>query len=225
MKSIINLIIAIVFFSGTSTGQESSVVGTWYSKDGDDEYVLICQANYIVITNFNKVNTAFYYSSGGSYKAIKDRMIASLEFTTSKHELQHIKTLGQLQYTRSEDKLSIIREDSSKVFLSRVDNGQADLAGVWRLAGQQGELKSLLVISGHRFQRIHFNPKTKELIGSYGGRYEYSDGKYTEHIDFYKKDGDKIGTSVSFTLEVNKTGMVIKGKNEKGEEVEELWKR
>ena len=84
MKSIINLFAAIVFFTSKLAAQEASIVGAWQSKDGDDETVLICQAGYIVITEFNPVNTAFYYSSGGSYKVIKDQLIASLEFTTNK---------------------------------------------------------------------------------------------------------------------------------------------
>lgn len=204
-------------------GQETSIVGAWQSKDGDDETVVICHEGYIVITEFNPVNTAFYYSGGGSYKVTKERLIVSIEFTTNKTELQQAGKKAQLPYSRSGDKLSVTKDDSVKISFIRIDNGSGTLAGVWQLAGKHGELKDLLVLSAGRFQRIQFNAQTKELISCYGGRYDYSDGKYTEHINFYRKDPEKIGKSVSFIVEINKNGMTIKGKNEKGEAVEEEW--
>ncbi len=225
MKSVIKVISAIVFFSGRLAGQETSIVGAWQSQDGDDETVLICQAGYIVIAEFNPVNTAFYYSSGGSYTLTKERLIVGLAFTTNRSEAQQPGEKRQLEYSRLGDKLSITKDDSIKVLFTRIDNGNGMLAGVWQLAGKHGALKDLLILSAGRFQRIHFNTQTNELISSYGGRYDYSDEKYIEHINFYRKDPDKIGKSVSFTVEIHQNRMTIKRKNEKGETVEEEWMR
>jgi hypothetical protein len=225
MKTIIRVFFAILFCSGRLAGQETSIVGAWQSRDGDDETVLICQDGYIVITKFNPVNTAFYYSSGVSYKMMKERLIAGLAFTTDKNELKLAGQKGQLLYSRSGDTLRITKVDSVKILFTRSDDGQGSLAGLWRLAGEQGEIKTLLVLSGTRFQRIRFNEQTKELVSSYGGRYDYRNGMYTEHIDFYRKNPDMIGQSLRFTVEISGSGMKISGKNEKGETVQEDWNR
>lgn len=219
------LISVISLFSPELTKQQTSITGAWLLKDGDDETVFICKDGYILITEYNPINTAFHYSSGGSYQEIKGQLVASLEFTTSKSELQQAKMKGQLIYSISGDKLSITKEDSIKKVLNRVDDGGGAMAGVWKKPGQQGDEKTLLILSGKRFQRIRYNAKTKELISSYGGHYDYNNGKYTEHIEFYRKDPEMIGKTISFAVEIEKDRMTIKGKNEKGEGVEEEWSR
>lgn len=204
--------------------RQTSITGAWISRDGDDETVFICQDNYIIITEYNPVNTAFYYSSGGRSREIKGQLIASLEFTTNKSELQQ-REKGQLIYTAAGNKLSITKDDKTKREFTRIDDGTGNLAGVWKKEAATGDEQTLLILSGTRFQRVRFNAKTRELVSSYGGHYKHSQGNYTEHISFYRKDPDMIGKSVSYTIEIKKDRLTIKGKNEKGEAVEEEWGR
>ncbi len=66
------ILLSLVVISGSFYTPQSSIVGAWHWKAGDDETVLICTNSHIVITEFNQVNTQFVYCSGGGNYTYKD---------------------------------------------------------------------------------------------------------------------------------------------------------
>src|SRR5690606_20826709 len=77
----------------------------------------------------------------------------------------------------------------------QTDNGQAPVAGNWRISGRmeggnmnaipKRDRKTLKLLTGNRFQWMAINPVTKEFFGTGGGTYTFKDGKYTETIEFF----------------------------------------
>ena len=49
------------------------------------------------------------------------------------------------------------------------------------------------ILSGTRFQWIAYHIGTKVFSGSGGGTYTSEQGKYTETIDFFSRDNDRVG--------------------------------
>ena len=225
--AIIPIFLLLAIITGSFTGPQPSITGAWISKNGDDERMMICSGNYIMVAEFNEVNTAFYYAAGGSYKERDGMLVVDFEFSKYKEERENIGMKGGLKYIINGNKVTVLGNDSSKRVLTRVDDGAGALTGVWQLTGRltngkmepvKGDLKTLKIVSGTRFQCVGFNTGTKEFVSCYGGRYSYKDGKYVEHIEFYWKDPDKIGTAVSFDASVDNNTWTNKKSGSKIEE-------
>ena len=224
------ILLLILIISGSFYPPESSIVGAWHEKMEDDEAVLICKDGYMVVTEFNQVNTQFSYCTGGTYKEKNDQFIITVDFTTRKKEIEYIGTQRVMKYSISGDKISVIKDDGTTRVLTRMDDGSGELAGVWRLVSRMNNGKTdsigkdsretLKIISGKRFQWVTFDPEKNEFVGGGGGNYIYKEGKYSENIECYAKNSYKVGTSVVFDAFVNNNSWTIKGKG-----VEEVWRK
>ena len=221
----------ILLINGRFSRAQTSITGAWHSKEGDDEAVMICKDGYIVITEFNQVNTQFAYCSGGACTERKSgQLIVTIDFTTRRKEIGYIGTQKALNYSISGDKISVTLDDSTTRVMTRLDDGLRTLAGVWRLTSpmtnkqpepkQADSRQTIKILSGKRFQWVTFDPEKNEFIGGGGGTYAYTEGKYTESIECYAKDSYKIGTSITFDATLDKDAWTIKGKG-----IEERWSR
>ena len=234
------IVIAVILLSalvinGSFYIPQPSIVGAWHEKVEDDEAIVICTDGYIVVTEFNQVNTAFSYCSGGTYKEKNGQLIVMIDFTTRKKETGLIGTEHALNYSIAGDKLTITLDDNTTRLLTRIDDGSGTLAGTWHLASrmnngqpepiQKDTKETLKILSGKRFQWITFDPEKNEFIGGGGGNYTYNAGKYTENIECYAKDSYKIGKSLSFDVSINKNVWTQKGLNANGEALVEEWRR
>ena len=224
------ILLSTVFIHGSFNTPQSSIVGAWHAKEEDDEYVMICKDGYIVVTEFNQVNTRFGYCGGGTYKEKNGQVVVTVDFTTRTKEIGYIGTQRALNYSISGDKISVILDDSTTRVLTRVDDGSGTLAGAWRLANrmnngqpepiQKDTRQTLKILSGKRFQWVTFDPEKNEFIGGGGGNYTYTDGRYTENIECYAKDSYRIGTSVTFDAMLSNNSWINKGKA-----IEEEWRK
>ena len=114
------------------------------------------------------------------------------------------------------DKLTVtqnVGEEESVMVFSRIDDATGDLAGAWRItqrmrqgamtAMRQGPRKTIKMITGTRFQWAAFNPETKQFSGTGGGSITLEDGTYTEHIEFFSRNKDRVGASLTFDYKVD----------------------
>jgi hypothetical protein len=120
--------------------------------------------------------------------------------------------------------------------LKRLDNGSAALAGIWRITSrmqdgkvtpihQTGARQTYKILSGTRFQWAAINPETKEFSGTGGGTYTFSNGKYTENIDFFSRDSSRVGASLSFEGKLENGEWHHSGLSSKGDKIYEIWSR
>ena len=122
-----------------------------------------------------------------------------------------------------------------EVWMKRIDAGQPDdLAGAWLISGRMrdGEIqerstdrprKTMKILSGKRFQWIAYNTETKQFMGSGGGTYTTVDGKYTENIEFFSRDDNRVGASLKFNYELKDGKWHHSGKSSKGKPIYEVW--
>ena len=118
----------------------------------------------------------------------------------------------------------------------RIDDGAAPLAGVWKISAreqdgkivpihQTGARKTLKMLTGNRFQWFAINPETKQFSGTGGGTYEFANGKYTEHIEFFSRDSSRVGASLSFDGKLENGEWHHSGLSSRGEKIYETWGR
>lgn len=201
----------------------SKIHGSWQSNDG----IMIFSGNYFAFTAYSK--KAFGYTFGGSWKLDDDTIVLSYEFNTKVPE-----KVG----TSDSKKIKI--HDNTLVFgdneFRQVDDGTlGELSGTWLFSNRMrdGKLgnprsadnprKTMKILSGTRFQWIAFNVDTKEFMGTGGGTYTTTDGKYTENIDFFSRDNSRVGASLVFDFERKGTEWHHSGLSSKGDPIYEIW--
>src|SRR5213076_2192710 len=135
----------------------------------------------------------------------------------------------------SGDKLTIDANGKKTVY-NKIDDGSAPLTGTWHITSQMregqivpihrtGTRKTLKILSGTRFQWVAIDTGTKEFFGTGGGVYEFINGNYTEQIEFFSRDGRRVGASLSFQGELKNGEWHHSGLSSKGETIYEIWSR
>ena len=156
-----------------------------------------------------------------------------LEFHT--RDKEHVGQSRSYNILVKDDVLTI-RADDREVVYKRVDDGSAPLTGLWQITGrmQEGKLvpihrsgtrKTIKILSGKHFQWAAIDPGTKAFMGTGGGTYEFANGKYTEHIEFFSRDSSRVGTSLSFDGKLEKGEWHHSGLSSRGDKIYEVWSR
>ena len=227
---IISLIIILMAFDNRSVSIQQSLTGAWHLQQGNMEDLLVFQDGYFSHTVFDKANKKFISSYGGVYKPGAGAVQLNIEFDTrGKEDVGKEKTAA---YTIAGNLLTTDITGTRQKW-TKLDDGKDNLAGVWRITGrlvdgkvnqmQRGDRKTLKLLSGTRFQWMAINPATKEFFGTGGGTYTFTDGKYTENIEFFSRDSTRVGASLTFDGNVKDGVWNHSGKSSKGDPLNELW--
>ncbi len=205
--------------------------GAWRQQENGGEDVLLFMDGYATQTMCKLGDKEFVMSRGGTYSVEGSNLNLMFEFDTK--EKGNIGQRFTAQYKIDGDKLQITINGESETW-NRVDDGQAPLAGVWRITDrmqegkitpihQTGPRKTLKILTGTRFQWAAINPETKEFSGSGGGTYTFENGKYTEHIEFFSRDNSRVGNSLSFDGKLEEGKWHHSGKSSRGDAIYEVW--
>lgn len=209
-----------------------SVGGAPHSFSG----ALLIEDGYIFYTEYDIASKHFEGSLGGQYSYNDGAFDYTIEFDT-----WNIERIGMTINARVKvdgDQLSVEQIiDGEKVVMkySRLDNGSGDLDGAWRItdrmrngsmqAMRQGVRKTIKMISGNRFEWAAFNPETKQFSGTGGGTIELKDGKYTENIEFFSRNKDRVGAKLTFDYKVDGIKWDHSGLSSSGNPIREIWTR
>ena len=175
----------------------------------------------------------FIETRGGTYITDGNKITVAIEFDTSNNE-----QTGQsvvYNFLVEGDELTIDVNGKKSIY-NRLDGGSAPLSGVWHITAQlrhgkvvpihrTGTRKTLKILSATRFQWAAIDPGTKEFFGTGGGTYQFVNGKYTEQIEFFSKDSNRIGASLSFDGKLENGEWHHSGLSSKGEKIYEIWSR
>ena len=212
-----------------------SFVGAWEryhtSEKGEElKSIVIFSDGYQAISTYNAKTGKFIYSNGGTWKLIGNSITEKVEFDTDNPERVGSEVTFKVEITDSS-----MRIVGSEMEFQRVDNGKpGELNGAWLMSGRirDGEKqlrdtdrprKTMKILSGTRFQWIAYNTETKKFMGTGGGTYTTTDGKYSENIEFFSKDGSKAGLSLEFNYELINNEWHHKGLSSKGDTINETW--
>lgn len=213
------------------TADAQRLAGAWELKMGRNEVVILATENYLTYTMYNSDAQTFTQSWGGTYKLVDDGALVNVEFSSSNvAEVGTVKTI----------KMRIVGDEFLKIStlnFRKTDNAtETPLAAAWQIsqrATPTGEMqpmkpgarKTLKVLTGSRFQWIAMNTETGEFSGTGGGTYSLENGIYTEKIQFFSKDGTRVGASLSFNAEVDEKDWLHSGKSSKGQTIKEVWSK
>jgi hypothetical protein len=223
------LVITIGF---TSSYNQVSLTGAWHAKNGTADHVFIFQDGYFTCTVFDKANRKFIRSWGGTFSESGGQMHANIEFDTESKT--NVGTHKHFPITLSGNSLKLNLGNEIGEW-QRADDGITNLSGNWRITGrmrdgsiqpiEKSARKTLKILSASRFQWMAINTETKEFFGTGGGTYTFTNGKYTENIEFFSRDSSRVGASLSFDGSVANNVWTHKGLSSRGEPIHEEWSR
>ena len=207
--------ISQLFFCQTIFGQVFSF--TTQENGQEIQHRILMDDEYYVETQFTTKPDQFIKTIGGFYhKKVNDLMV-TLEFNSnfSNDSIKHIVINDQARW-----------KEISKTNLP--------LQGKWLMAGRVNgnqerrrdtnrPRKTMKILVEGFFQWIAYNTESFSFHGTGGGSYTATDGTYTETIDYFSRDNNKVGISLEF--EYVKKGMDWhhQGFSSKGDPLHEIW--
>lgn len=209
-----------------------STIGAWRIA-GEPQRVMIVTPHYWTQTVFDRERSEFVRTMGGTYVVDGDVTRGTIEFDSQAPE-----TVGSSFQVTTEmkgDALKVAQEDGAAEVWTKIDLAENALAGTWRITGREvgGEIqemplrarRTLKILSGTRFQWVAMNVETGEFSGTGGGTYTFEDGKYTERIEFFSRDGSRVGATLEFEGKVDGDTWDHRGRSSKGDPIHEIWTR
>ena len=181
------------------------------------QHRILMDKEYFVETQFISKSNQFIKTMGGFYQKKGNDLMVVLEFNSnfSKDSLKH---------------LVINNQDHWK----KISKKTLPLQGKWLMAGRvNGDQerrrdtdrprKTMKILVDGYFQWIAYNTASFSFHGSGGGSYTTLEDTYTETIDYFSRDNNKVGISLGF--EYTKKGMDWhhKGFSSKGKPLHEIW--
>ncbi len=238
MKNILLLSILAFVTSCSSTRSNKlqtsgKIAGAWKLSNANEEQVLLFVDGYFTHTTYNKESKRFIQTRGGTYLDSNGRITVNYEFDT--RSLEQIGRSVVYNYSLNNNRLTTNINGVEESWL-QIDNGTGNLSGLWKISArrqegnlvpihQTGTRKTIKILSATRFQWAAIDPGTKEFMGTGGGTYTFSDGKYTEHIEFFSRDSTRVGNSLTFDGKLEGGDWHHSGLSSRGDPIYEVWSR
>jgi hypothetical protein len=209
------------------------LTGAWMHQENNEEQLLLFVDGYHTHSVFSKAEKKFMETLGGTYTTNSNELTIAIEFDTRNKEQTGHSLVYNFLVVGDELTITI---NGKKLIYKKLDDGSAPLSGVWHITSQMregkvvpihrtGTRKTLKILSGSRFQWAAIDTGTKEFFGTGGGSYQFQDGKYTEHIEFFSRDSNRIGASLSFGGKIENGEWHHSGLSSKGVKIYEIWSR
>ena len=233
MKTIILFLCLSAFYHQSSLAQTNQQMeGAWLLEEGDIHHTLVLVDNYLSYSTFDIKNKKFINTWGGPYKIEADKLLISIEFNAN--DSADVQSARAFDIEVHNKKLLIKFGDKEQLW-KKTDDNNNPLSGVWRITARRVEEKmnemplrdrrTLKILSGNRFQWVAINIKTGEFSGTGGGTYTFSNHTYTEHLEFFSRDNQRVGTNLTFDGKLINGQWQHSGLSSKGEPIYEIWSK
>lgn len=224
--------IAIILMMACLPLQAQLVSGVYKAQEGHRNYLLLVSENYMVHTIYDSGPIDFLESRGGFYKVEGDSLTIALEFNSNYEGDGEKMHRAAISYG---DGSLVFNGDHQRKY-ARQPSTHQDLDGRWLFAtrgpdtgqerrGDENPRKTLKILLDGYFQWIAYNTETMSFSGTGGGRYTAADGTYTEIIQFFSRDSQRVGAELQFQYEVSGDDWHHRGTNSRGEPMYEIWSR
>ncbi|MGB3588361.1 MAG: hypothetical protein WBA23_17560 [Tunicatimonas sp.] len=238
MKTLLSCYLIIFLTTAVSVRAQTSLDGSWKLTNvgGQSlvgtEMVAILQEGYFMFGQYQS-DGSFISAGGGGYVLEDGELNILYDFFTE--DASQVRSPITYSAQVSNNQLTLKNTPNGTQVWERLEEEDTPLAGVWRFAtrvdedGNEGERRragtrmTIKILSGSRFQWAAFNYDTKEFMGTGGGTYDATEGKYTENIAFFSRDDNRVGASLSFQYSRTGDDWYHKGLNSKGEPMHEVW--
>jgi hypothetical protein len=210
--------------------------GSWKSQEptGSTSHMIVTD-NYLAIASYSLLNKYFERTEGGPFTMNGNKMTYTPEFNSA--DTAKIGVPVVFTVTRKDNVLTL-RYEEAMVWMLVDDAGNLPMAGAWQITErandgsgalvkihQKGTRKTLKLLSGTRFQWIAIDPAVKGFYGTGGGTYTAQNGKYTENIQFFSKDNNRVGASLQFNWKLDGGRWDHSGKSSNGTPIHEVWEK
>jgi hypothetical protein len=221
-------LIALFLFLNISVNAQT-LKGAWQNTDKEITTTIIATDTYLTVNVYNLTGKKFVESWGGKYTiGATNEAFMEIEF----HSQNPAVVNSSQSYNINLKKKNL--EFNDKKFQKLDFAKENALSGLWRITARanekgemsemkQGQRKTLKIMSGGYFQWFAINTQTREFSGTGGGRYNLVNGKYTEKIEFFSRDNNRVGAELSFDAEVKGKEWIHSGKSSKGDPIKEIW--
>ena len=227
--------LATLFMMMASSLSAQELKGAWEAVYPSQEgtllrSVLIITDGFQVNAIYEKEGGAFVSTNGGKWRLNGNVLTETVEFNTDGGKLVGEEVSMSIELTQTE-----LRIVGRETVWKRLDDGTpGDLFGAWLISGRMRNgvmqerdtnrpRKTMKILSGTRFQWIAYNTETKQFMGSGGGTYTTVKGKYTENIEFFSRDNNRVGASLQFDYALQDGKWKHSGKSSKGDPLNEVW--
>lgn len=219
--------------SSAPTGAAGSprIVGAWRSTV-DVTRMLLVADGYFVQSKFDAGQRAFEGTFGGPFTLNNGRVRGKIEFNSI--DPTQVGSDFALPLSLDGDRL-VIGEGDERETWTRLDSGQAVLAGAWHLTGREtnGRMsdvpasprRMLKLVTEKRYQWITFETASGSVASTGGGTYTYQNGNYTETIEFFAGNASRVGMTLPFTGEIKDGKWHHRGKSSAGDALFQVWSR
>lgn len=234
MKKICLLFTLILTYCGINAQNFS---GVWTYEEGSTTHTLYFIDGYFSYSIYDIPNKKFINTKGGTYDQYGDILEVRWEYDASQSGKNIENWLGKrtkYKFALQPTELKVGVTGTPQVFKKTADINN-DLAGVWRISqrkqGDQmnemplGDRRTLKILTGNTFQWVAIHIKTGEFSGTGGGKYTFENGKYTEHIEYFSRDNNRVGASLSFDAAIKDGKWHHSGKSSAGADIYEVWSK
>lgn len=228
------MLLSLIFCLASCIAEPAkSVEGGWISREnGTIQIAWIFSDGFFSASRFDPVQKTFTGTWGGSYRMDGKKISFTEEFNTITPA--QIGATYDMLLTSGKSTLTFSSADGTQFELTRSDDGKPGaLAGAWWITGRladgqmrtvtPGARRTMKILSGTRFQWIAYNVDTREFFGTGGGTYTTIDGKYTETLEFFSRDNNRVGASLQFDFSIENGRWRHRGLSSKGEAIDEFW--
>ncbi|PIB28509.1 DUF4488 domain-containing protein [Maribacter sp. 4G9] len=206
--------------------------GVYLSDEENIRHELKIDKGYLTHTIYKTNPAEFVKTLGGFYSADSEKIKINLEFN-SDFGKDSLKVM-EIPYSLNADKIMLQIEKA--VTLQKKDAVEQDLDGQWLFAtpgpdtgqerrGEENPRKTLKFLLDGRFQWIAYQTETMAFSGTGGGSFTSVDGVYTENIEFFSRDNNRVGANLEFNYEIKGDDWHHTGNNSRGEPMYEIWSR
>lgn len=231
MKRLVVSYYLIIFYFSSAYGQQHPLEGAWHLQDGTTQLTLVMVDNYLVCSTFDVDHKKFINTWGGTYALEGKQIKVAIQFNALEPE----EVQQQRIYTMETGKKLISNLSGEKAIWENIDRNSGPLVGVWRISSRKvdgklnelplGDRRTLKILSGTRFQWVAINIKTGEFSGTGGGSYTFANNKYTENIEFFSRDNERVGAKLRFDGKVENGQWHHSGLSSKGDPIDETWSK
>jgi len=236
------IILSLLIFCATSliieAHQTDALSGAWQTQQGDVIQTAVFVDGYLSHSTYDLKNKKFISTRGGTYTSDGKTLTVIWQYDTDKAASNvPIDTwVGQSStFDVTPGNTLSTNLSGMETTWQRIDSNEGPMAGIWRITGRKqgdemGQMplrdrRTLKILSGTRFQWVAINIKTGEFSGTGGGTYTFENGKYTEHIEFFSRDNDRVGASLSFDGKIENGSWHHSGLSSTGNPIYEIWDR
>ena len=209
--------------------------GIYVAEEGIDlgkvQHKLTIGETYFIHNEYQQNPDKFIRTRGGFYTLSDNSINVRLEFDSD------YESSGQSEETISfkTDGNKLMIGDPSLTY-TKLNGSQQELDGFWLFAtrgpdtgqerrGDENPRKTLKVLLDGTFQWIAYNTESFKFFGTGGGSYTAVNGMYTEAIEFFSRDNNRVGAKLQFNYELDGNDWHHTGKNSRGEPMYEIWSK